>query len=263
VLEIQATHAFFCAFGPGGREIATGRWLTPDESDDMRLVASRPDGSAERQLFRPKRKDWIWGLSWAREADLVAFALGPIFADDDAVVDIWTVHGDGTGARNLTAGKHHNGFPDITPDGKAIVFRSSRDGGRDIYLMKPDGTDVRRMTSGEGSRSMPAISPKGDLVVFATFSLYLQALTAGRPEGNPRLLRKFAPSVHPRFSPDGKWIVFVSREPWLNDEGPLSDGESQPYGEIFVMPVDGSAEPIRLTHDPWEDSVPCWGPIPR
>jgi hypothetical protein len=55
----------------------------------------------------------------------------------------------------------------------------------------------------------------------------------------------------------------ASRLAWLNDEAPLSNGDAQPYGEIFVQAVDGKSEPIRLTHNKWEDSVPCWGAMPR
>ena len=261
VLDVQAVHALFCSIGPGGREIVTGQWLTTEESGDMHLVASRPDGSGERELFRPAEKTWVWGTSWARQADVIAFTVGPIFAPE-AVVDIWTVHGDGSGARNLTDGRfRNNAFPDSTPDGRQIVFRSNRDGDKSVYLMDSDGTNVRRITSGDGVQSMPSISPAGDLVVFSTFQLQLQSLVAGRPAGPPRVFDRFFPSVHPRFSPDGKWIVYASRRGWLSDEAPLSSDESQPYGEIFVAPVEGG-EPIRLTHDRWEDSVPCWGPMP-
>ena len=137
----------------------------------MHLVASLPDGSGERELFRPPMKTWVWGTSWARQADLIAFTVGEIFAPA-AVVDIWTVHGDGSGARNLTGGRfRNNAFPDLTPDGKEIVFRSNRDGEKSVYLMDSDGTNVRRITSGAGVQSMPSISPAGDLVAFSTFQL--------------------------------------------------------------------------------------------
>src|SRR5207344_199075 len=101
---------------------------------------------------------------------------GEIFTPE-AVVDIWTVHGDGSGARNLTGGRfRNNAFPDLTPDGKEIVFRSNRDGDKSVYLMDADGTNVRRITPGEGVQSMPSISPAGDLVAFSTFQLQLQPL---------------------------------------------------------------------------------------
>ena len=139
----------------------------------MHLVASRPDGSGERELFRPPTKAWVWVTSWARQADLLAFTVGTIF-QEDAGLDIWTIHGDGTGARNLTGGRfHRSAFPDLTADGSRIVFRGEHEGSRSVYTMGADGTEVRRLTPGDGVQSMPAISPAGDLLVYATFRLIL------------------------------------------------------------------------------------------
>lgn len=49
----------------------------------------------------------------------------------------------------------------------------------------------------------------------------------------------------------------------ITNDPALSALNPQPYGEIFVAPVDGGSEPIRLTHNRWEDSLPCWGVVPR
>jgi len=69
--------------------------------------------------------------------------------------------------------------------------------------------------------------------------------------------------MHARFSPDGKWIVFASGPGWLNDEGSLSHDDLPAFGEIFIAPLDGKSEPIRLTHNKWTDGLPCWGVMPR
>ena len=265
ILDVQGLYSLFCSISPDGLEVLTSRSSTVGELIDSRLVASRLDGSGEREVFRPAKGAEVWATSWARRADLIAFAVGQPFAPDDAVVDIWTVRSDGSHATNLTQGKfRNNAFPDLTADGREIVFRSTRGGSKSIYLMNSDGTNARRiaMDPEGGVATMPSISPNGDMIAFSTFKIYIQSLKNGRAVGGPRLFREFSPSVHSRFSPDGKWIAFASRHTWFNDEGPLSDGESQPYGEIFVAPVDGTSEPIRLTHNKWEDSVPCWGVMP-
>jgi TolB protein len=265
ILDVQGLYSPFCSISPDGLEVLTSRSATAGEPRDSRLIASRFDGSREREVFRPAKGAEVWGTSWARRADLIAFVVGPPFGPKDAVVDIWTVHSDGSHATNLTKGKfRNNAFPDLTADGREIVFRSTRDGDKAIYLMNSDGTNASRIAADPAAflATMPSISPKGDMIAFSTFKIYIQSLRNGKAEGGPRLFQNDSPSVHSRFSPDGKWIAFASRRAWLNDEASLSNGNSQPYGEIFVAPVEGKSEPIRLTHNKWEDSVPCWGVMP-
>lgn len=262
VLEVQGIHALFCSIGPDGHEIAAAQVTSPGNLDDMYLIAAHPDGSGVRELFRPAAKASVWATSWSRDGNLIAFTVGPMFSPD-AIVDIWTVHGDGTKATNLTGGKFgNNAFPDLTDDGKEMVFRSTRDGNKEIYIMRSDGTNVRRITTDDDTDTMPTISANKDLLAYVHEGIYIQPLKQGKPAGTPRAFEESGPTVHPSFSPDGKWIAYASMRAWLNDEAPLSDS-NQPYGEIFAIPVDGTREPIRLTHNKWEDSVPCWGTMPR
>ena len=277
ILEVQALHRQFCSISPDGREFLTPQLFTAVEARDkqtanpVHLVANALDGSGPREVFRPATPTDIWATSWSRRADVIAFTTGPQFAPDNAVVDIWSVHADGTGAKNVTDGKAaNNAFPDVTADGKQIVFRSTRDGNKEIYLMNSDGTNVRRITNDPANDTMPSISPNGDMIAFTStragglFQIFLQPLKDGKPDGSPRpFAHSTALNMHTRFSRDGKWIAFTSARGWLNDEPALSASNPQPYGEIFVAPVDGSSDPVRVTHNKWEDSLPTWGVVPR
>jgi len=70
--------------------------------------------------------------------------------------------------------------------------------------------------------------------------------------------------MHPRFSPDGKWIVFTSSRGVFNDEWLNTIGIPQPYGEIWAIPIangKSTGPAVRLTHDKWENSLPCWAGV--
>lgn len=231
------------------------------------LNISAVDGHELRELFRTAAGG-AWGAAVARDAGTVVVAVGPPFAfppfSGGARVDIWRLDADGSNAVNLTADSPANdALPHISADGRRIVFRSDRDGGRQVHIMDGDGQNVRRLSDAGGVETMPALSPDGEWVVFSTdraggMQLYLQHVdgSKGRFVEPDRVgLPEF--NMHPRFSPDGRWIVFTSSRAGFNDEWPLTL-YPQPYGELWAVPVDGGP-PVRLTNDKWEDGPSDWG----
>ena len=82
--------------------------------------------------------------------------------------------------------------PVVSPDGRQIVFTSTRDGGYNVYVMKIDGTGVRALTTGLDRDDYPAWHPDGKHVVIVSerggrFDLYLHEVpTEGvGPDGKP------------------------------------------------------------------------------
>jgi dipeptidyl aminopeptidase/acylaminoacyl peptidase len=122
--------------------------------------------------------------------------------------------------------------------------------------MRPE--DVYALTSvGE-----PCLSPDGRRVAYVVnwidqeANRYRAAIWSASADGTgePRQLTSGARSdTSPRWSPDGRWLAFVSDR----------DGEDEKsHGELYVLPADGG-EPRRLTHgDDGVDSV-AWSPDSR
>jgi Tol biopolymer transport system component len=124
-------------------------------------------------------------------------------------------------ARPLTEALSMEDAPAVSPDGKSIVFVSTRDGNADIFIMpfRPDGPPAEKeavnLTRHPGGDFNPAFSPLGDRISFVSdregdFEIYTLEIGS---DGQPGELRRVTDSpghdMHPKFSPDGKWIVFA------------------------------------------------------
>jgi len=169
-------------------------------------------------------------------------------------------------------GTGNNAFPSVSPDGKYVVFRSGRSGHNNLYIMDAaEGEEkyLRRLTEGAWTDTMPNWSPTGEWIAFSSnrvhptgarsFSLYLI-----RPNGTDLhvLLDTGAGGLanHPVFSPDGQRIAFTSDYAGVSAEPIGWPHAYQPYGEIFVINIDGSGL-TRMTHNAYEDGTPTWGPL--
>jgi TolB protein len=264
-LSLYAVRGYIPALSPDGSEVATSEAFA-------RLVISRLDGSHKRTIFdrvkteRYRGENSAWGPTWSADGAWLAFGVGAPFGKGSAKVDIWKSRPDGSQAVNLTSDSSANdAWPDFSPDGRRIVFRSARDGNQEIYLMNADGTGVRRLTWHEATDTMPAFSSRGDRIAFTSqrdgdYEIYILQLNAdGSPGQLERVTNSPGRDMHPRFSPDDKWLLFTSQRGGLNDELPLLRVIflPQPYGELHAIRLEDKAV-FRLTHDKWEDGPSAW-----
>jgi Tol biopolymer transport system component len=84
----------------------------------------------------------------------------------DPNTEIYQANLDGTHLHALTNSPGYDAEGSFSPDGKTIVFCSTRDGDPDLYLMNADGSNVRQLTNSPGYDGGPFISPDGKWVVF-------------------------------------------------------------------------------------------------
>ncbi len=92
-------------------------------------------------------------------------------------IDICTVNVKGEDYRSLTKNCGGNFSPDWSPDGKKLVFYSTRDRDKEdrydtsmeIYIMDANGNNQKRLTfSNKSHNIMPSFSPDGSKIAFCS-----------------------------------------------------------------------------------------------
>jgi TolB protein len=125
--------------------------------------------------------------------------------------EIVSVNRDGADKKTITQGGM-NKDPAVSPDGKSIVFCSSRDGEYDFYVMNIDGNNVKRILKSPGLEARPSWSPDGKRVAFTSnrdgnYEIYV----CDRDGSNlKRITNNSERDDYAAWHPDGKRLVVVS-----------------------------------------------------
>ncbi len=130
---------------------------------------------------------------------------------------IWTVRPDGDGLRQLTR-LGNNSRPTWSPDGQRIAFLKTVAGARDLWVMGANGEHPQQVTTDHFATGA-SWSPDGSRLVLgsplrvvssrAPFGTPLE-LTAATFEGGDLATYDVTGTSAPAWSPDGRWIAFVS-----------------------------------------------------
>jgi dipeptidyl aminopeptidase/acylaminoacyl peptidase len=84
------------------------------------------------------------------------------------VAHIWTMGIDGKNPRQLTSGEKGESSPMFSPDGKWILYISSKDVGLQLYLMPTGGGEAKKLTSISTGVSDPLWSRDGKWIAFSS-----------------------------------------------------------------------------------------------
>ena len=160
--------------------------------------------------------------------------------------DLWLVGADGTGLRRLTSHRSNDHNPRWTPDGKAVLFLSSRSGSSQVWRIPAGGGEAEQVTDLALDTGNLILSPDGKHVAF-TMEVFPDCNSA---DGTKQRLeqqakRKSTGRIYER--------IFVRHwDTW-------KDGRRS---HLFVMPSTGKGEPVDVMGEMDADtpSKPFGGP---
>ncbi len=175
--------------------------------------------------------------------------------DDSGRVQVWAACADLSKARRVTPIKGpFGGWPVWSPDGSRIAFDSEVGDANDVLTIAADGSDVRRLTDSVGVSGDPGWSPDGSLIAFEADrgesgkqGIYVADAKDGSGLRRVTTLPAgFSQDHAPRFSPDGRQLVFTRER---------SDSESA----LFTVNLDGSGL-LKITTAELHPGDATWSP---
>ena len=182
---------------------------------------------------------------------------GAVFPDANAVAkpeaELWRMPLAGGAPEQITksAGDDRSGA--WSPDGKRLVFDSTRDGNTELYLIDADGSNSVRLTDSPSAEWAASWSPDGTKIAYTSDETAIAEIWVMGVGGGDRTQLTFDPdgALWPSWSPDGSRIAFTKWTP---------DGT-----QVWSMAADGSdlrdLSQSPLTNDSvWDGS---WGPDGR
>ncbi|MBI2188102.1 MAG: PD40 domain-containing protein [Acidobacteria bacterium] len=194
--------------------------------------------------------------------------------DYDPEFEIYALSDKSGQYMRLTNARGYDAEGSYSPDGRWIVFSSNRDAYNrtlsateqkqleidpsyfaEIYVMRADGSDQGRLTRVPGYDGGPFFSPDGSRIIWRRFDekgLIADVFTM-KPDGtDARQITNFgAMSWAPYIHPSGQYLLFASNKLGFENF------------EIFMVDVDGTKEPVRITYSDGFDGLPVPSPDGR
>jgi gamma-glutamyltranspeptidase/glutathione hydrolase len=166
---------------------------------------------------------------------------------------IWTMTPDGRQAKLVTTGSDVlEREPAWSPDGSRLAFAALRGDGFDIFIVSAKGGMPSAITATPGDERWPSWTPDGRLVYAhrarsATdrpadparqWDLFVATQVSGSTawQAPVRLTDTSDSETHPRVSPDGRYVAFVSGHDSVEDIDVFA----------LAMPAAGVAKPVAL-----------------
>ena len=197
-------------------------------------------GAAERTLIKEAKS--YSNPRFSPDGKLIAVGV-----TSGASTDVWIYNLLAGTFSRLTSGGTVNGYPEWSPDGRRVIFRSDRELGSALWWQRTDGTGPAELLlrSVAGDIWEGLLSPDGRSLVYRLGSQGDADIWYRRLAGDttPHSIAS-TPSNEwaPRISPDGRWVAYSSNE----------SGAPQ----VYVRPLPGPGARVQASVETGE--TPVW-----
>jgi Tol biopolymer transport system component len=199
-----------------------GKWIgiSHHSAQDLgkSIVYVVPIGGGEPRRVTAKGPSYLHG--WSPDGKTLVYT-----GERDGELDIYAIGVEGGAETRLTDAEGLDDGSEYTPDGRHILFCSTRSGTMQLWRMNPDGSEQEQITDDGYNNWFPHVSPDGRSIVFLSFlpdvapddhpfyrPVYLRKMPikGGDPEVIAYVYGGQGTINVPSWSPDGKFVAFVS-----------------------------------------------------
>jgi TolB protein len=211
----------------------------------MALWTMSADGGELKRLL-PEHKEPHFDGHYSPDGKRIVYVYDNL-QGTDGKLRINICSADGADDKTLVPHKAFEESPRWSPNGKLVLWVSTRDKNPDLYTVDAEGKNEKRLTSDPAYDLHPAWSPDGKRIVFASGRSGRQKLHLMNADGSDvkKLTDGEFLDAWPTWRPGGKQIAFVSNRAGNYD--------------LWLMNADGTA-PVNLTDHEAQDTSPAWSP---
>jgi len=219
------------------------RWIEDmimfDEYDSLYFVNVKTGATTRRQIAG------LDSPNWGLDSKTVLYGA---YSEKDSKIQIFRLDLETNQVTKISDGLSSDEQPNISPDGKTIIFYAKSDTRLGIYAMNVDGKNVRKLAGAREYDYAPTWSPNGKMIAFVGYA----------DDRGHRIYVMDADGSNPRGISTGTQGT-IGTLAWSPDSTEIMYRAGDRNSEIYIMNADGSA-PRRLTNSPEEDSGPALSP---